>query len=595
MTHYPKNTALACFILFSLIAVMAVYWWGYESPDIGVDDANIYFVYMRNFAEGHGFVWNTGGERVEGFTSLIWTLVGALAYTISPAHFNMILLGANFLLIFFALRSLLPFSRTLNHTEDQQITATDVIIVSLLVLPLGFIEWGIIALMESGLWTFLIIQLTLQLCSFVVKDNRFNIYKFSIMIILLDLTRPESMVLGLVFIGILFFLLRAESGWARTWKTTSIPLVLHVATFAAIIAWRLSYFGYPFPNTFYAKVSASFFDNLQSGVRYLFRFFYYYPHAAVASGLLVICCVFVVRRLLEKGRPTRMEDKVMAVLLVVIFAGLAQPVLTGGDHFLYSRFYQPYLPLMYLAVTSSFLWTEYIGVSIQPPRVRMIVLVLPIVFGAFFFSKFTMFDFLSDRASVNYNIMIDFYLAENGRNIGAKLNETFADIGHPSLGALATGGIAYGYKGKTIDLLGLNNTIMAHASSIKEGPRNHASFEKEGFWKLTPETMGTFMGAEIVTDTTFFVLPENTKRYRTSNFTYLCYKGIFDDADFRRSYIPALVKNKKTDYFVFSYYRKDFLSSLLNNDANYFVKIIERNAIPSNGGKSVPSTAAAKR
>src|SRR5438045_4316159 len=30
--------------------------------------------FARNLAEGHGLVWNAGGERVEGFTNLLWTL-----------------------------------------------------------------------------------------------------------------------------------------------------------------------------------------------------------------------------------------------------------------------------------------------------------------------------------------------------------------------------------------------------------------------------------------------------------------------------------------------------------------------------------------
>lgn len=594
MAHNSTMTLIVPLVLFSLVGVMSVYWWGYESPVVGVDDANIYFVYMRNFAEGHGFVWNIGGERVEGFTSLIWTLVGALAYTISPAYFNVILLAINFFLIFFALRSVLLFSRRLNHTEGQLVTATDIFIISLLVLPLGFVEWTVVALMETGLWTFLIIQLTLQLCSFYLKNGAFNVYRFSIMVILLDMTRPESMVLSLVFIGILFLILLAEKTWKNAWTTAAIPLILHAATFAAITAWRLSYFGYPFPNTYYAKVSASFLGNIQAGIQYLFRFFYYYPHAAVISAVLVVYAILLVKRFLKKDSAIFAEDKIMLILLGVIFAGLSLPVVTGGDHFLYSRFYQPYLPLMYLAVTCSFFWTEHIGFSIKPRTVSAIVIALPVVFGALFFSKFTMFDFMNKRGGANYNVMIDFYIAKNGRNIASKLNETFADVGYPSLGALATGSIAYGYNGKTIDLLGLNNTIMAHASAVKNGPRNHASFDKGGFWKLSPEMMGAFMGAEIVADTNLFVLPENTRQYRTSNFTYQCYKGIFDDSDFRLSYFPALVKNKAKDYFVFSYYRKDFLSSLSSN-RNYFVRVFNRKAVLSNPAKGMPPAVATER
>src|SRR5215210_2302443 len=44
------------------------------------DDSMISMRYGRNLAEGHGLVWNPGGERVEGFTNLLWTLWMALVH-----------------------------------------------------------------------------------------------------------------------------------------------------------------------------------------------------------------------------------------------------------------------------------------------------------------------------------------------------------------------------------------------------------------------------------------------------------------------------------------------------------------------------------
>ncbi len=44
-----------------------------------VDDAYISFRYAENLVDGHGLVYNVG-ERVEGFTNLLWTLVLAAAY-----------------------------------------------------------------------------------------------------------------------------------------------------------------------------------------------------------------------------------------------------------------------------------------------------------------------------------------------------------------------------------------------------------------------------------------------------------------------------------------------------------------------------------
>ena len=51
-------------------------------PSIGIEDANIFFVYASNIAAGHGFVYNIGGERVEGATSLLWVLLAAACFAL---------------------------------------------------------------------------------------------------------------------------------------------------------------------------------------------------------------------------------------------------------------------------------------------------------------------------------------------------------------------------------------------------------------------------------------------------------------------------------------------------------------------------------
>ncbi len=46
------------------------------------DDAYISLRYARNFAQGHGPVWNPGGEVVEGFSNPLLVLAEALAFRI---------------------------------------------------------------------------------------------------------------------------------------------------------------------------------------------------------------------------------------------------------------------------------------------------------------------------------------------------------------------------------------------------------------------------------------------------------------------------------------------------------------------------------
>ena len=54
----------------AIIAATLMTWRYHGFPTLGTDDANIFFGYAANLVDGHGFVYNACGERVEGFTSL---------------------------------------------------------------------------------------------------------------------------------------------------------------------------------------------------------------------------------------------------------------------------------------------------------------------------------------------------------------------------------------------------------------------------------------------------------------------------------------------------------------------------------------------
>lgn len=577
-----KKLLLPLVILAALSFFLAYYWWGYKSPSIGIDDANIYFVYMKNLAAGHGFVWNVGGERVEGFTSLLWTLTGSLFAKISPAHYPTLLLALGAILTFFTVYPVLLFSRKINKTEHRGITSVDLLILALLLLPRGFIEWNILCLMETSLWSFLLVNISLQLCGYYLYGKQIKTIRFCILIILINLTRPESLLYNFLFVGILMMMLQADYGWKRAIRKVMVPLFAHLLSFASLVIWRISYFGFPFPNTYYAKVSASKKDNIIGGMKYLFNFFNFYPQTIAITVLLA----FFSWLILKKWRiPTQLsaEEKILCILITIIFCGLAVPLATGGDHFMYSRFYQPLLPLMYMAVTFTGLWTNTFGITLEGKNFTKTAVTVSILSLVLVVAKANIFDFTKSI----YTNFGEFQLAKDGREAADKFNDCFSDLPtYPTIGTLASGGAGYQYKGKTIDLMGLNNTLMAHANPIKTGFRNHASFDKGAFWKLRPDIMGTGFGGDIIKDPSTFVLYENQKNYRTTDFMYICYKQIFDDKDFREAYTPALVREKNHSYYIFAYYAKSFLQTL--DGMHYQVNILHRTFNPDQ--PATPST-----
>lgn len=561
-----KVGKIHAFLILSLALAVFVHWLGYKKPVYGIDDANIYFVYMRNFAEGNGFVWTVGGEHVEGFTSFLWTIIGSLFYKISPAYFPVLLFILNFILTFFTLLRTVHFIRALNGIENRNILHTDILLVAILFLPLGFIEWSILTLMETGLWMFLIVNSILLLGDSYLKGKPVNTLLFCFCISGLVLTRPEGLLLAFVFV-LLFFISAYIGNIKRALSETALPFAVYIASAAGLIGWRLYYFGYPFPNTYYAKVSGNIFDNLPTGGWYVFKFFYAYPHWAFLFAFLFIVVALLLKKFWQKRTGNfSANEKIQLLLTAILVVVLLIPVYSGGDHFKYSRFYQGMLPVALIALFNFPAYKHYFY-SNAIARPMKTALTFCTVFTLLFIAKSSWFDFKLEPVATGNKIFEDFDIARKGRTIADSLNTMFISKNlKPRVGVIAAGGFGYNYKGETVDLMGLNNTLIAHMNKRKQGPRNHAAFDKKAFWLLQPDILGTFYGAELTKEPNHYLLNEKLYTFEPDQFTYKAYKGIFDDPDFILAYQPALVQAGQSDY-LFAYYNRSFLSRL---DTSHF-------------------------
>ena len=168
-------------------------------------------------------------------------------------------------------------------------------------------------------------------------------------------------------------------------------------------------------------------------------------------------------------------------------------------------------------------------------------------------------------------IQNEFRLAQQGRILGKELSDFFRELKVlPSNGLMLAGAEAFTYRGKSIDMLGLNNVSMAHANPVKTGIKNHASFDKECFYKLAPDI---FASTNFYTDTAGFVLIEKNPMYYDLWFGAL-YKFIFNDERFRNNYFPVFIFKQGEKKILHTYANKNFLNRL---DTHYYsYKIIPR-------------------
>lgn len=466
---------------------------------IGIDDANIFFVYGRNVSQGYGFVYNAGGERVEGFTSLAWALICAGAFLFS--HSERFLLLANGLIVSLALALLvLRLARQENNGQKGLFVPLGALAVLGWVFTAPeYFSWCVVSLMETGLWSASLILCLCCLSGALCGDRRWRAL-FPAALGGLLLVRPESIAWGAGFTVLYFLLTWLQAGrFTNALRRTLPPVVVYGTVLAGLTAFRLLYFGFPFPNTYYAKVSPDRLYSLQEGWNYFSAFLETNGWLTwlLAGSILVVMAWSLAgfvslcrRRMLNLN-----EWDVMAYgCAVTSLIGMLIPIWVGGDHFASFRFYQPVwpilpVPLIYL-FTRTAQWAgrraqAHLPAGLVSVGIAGINLLLALILARSFL--------LSGNAQWNQlektNLYVDFEVANDGRLFGETLNRLFEGMPAPSMGAITAGGFKLTYQGEVIDLMGLNNVAMGHAPGERKGIKNHAAFNKDIFYRLRPDIM----------------------------------------------------------------------------------------------------------
>jgi hypothetical protein len=436
--------------MISLLAVLfgsVMVWCLLGYPSTGIDDADIFFVYARHVADGHGFVYNIGGEHVEGFTSMLWTLICAGFFQVFqrieiPLYLLNLAMGA--VTVWVCLRRV----------------RQPMLFLLLLAAAPAWFAWCQITLMESGLWCMLLTLLVLA----VVEKRPVMV---ALLLPLWVVTRPESMLWGAWLILMLSLRIAVAEGWRKGLKATVLPVVLFVGTLASLVGFRMSYFGYPVPNTYYAKVSPNILYDLQNGLAYLLGYLFSHP----AVTLVLAIWLWVLIRGLRQCRKN--PDSAATLIALCLLPGIGIPVLVGGDHFGGARFYQPIWPLLCLLVVNE--WPGLLG-RMKPMQARTALLALVLC-------GWVLFPFTA-------RLRHEFHIAREGRETGAALTAMFRDLDeYPTVATITAGGSKLAYPGTVLDLMGLNATEMAHAPGPRTGYKNHTAFHRDIFYAWYPDIL----------------------------------------------------------------------------------------------------------
>jgi hypothetical protein len=299
------------------------------------DDAFISFRYADNLVRGQGLVFNAG-ERVEGFTNLLWTLWTAVGLWIGSSAEAWA--GASGIACFAATIALLARrSWQLAQVSGDGGAAIAWPLPAAAVLAAIHREWTIFATsgLETSLFTLLVFGGYVLVCPVRRADDgdapeaapaatsRQRLAAAGAVLALASLTRPDGVLFAAVC-GVWLVAgrdLRGAIAFAAGFAALWLP-----ATVA-----RVAYYGELFPNTYYAKSAAIAWWS--QGAYYARIYFVrYWPL------LLAVPCAALVR----PRRPAALELALAAVYALYVMR-------VGGD-FMFGRLLLPVTPLLLVLV-----------------------------------------------------------------------------------------------------------------------------------------------------------------------------------------------------------------------------------------------------
>jgi arabinofuranosyltransferase len=380
------------------------------------DDTFISFRYAEHLASGNGLVWNIGGPHTEGYTNFLFVLLLA-----GVRFFTHDLLAAAQLLglVSTILTGLFLYSIARSWRN---------VFVGILATLLYFaapLTW-INAL--SGMETSVFILFCVSSIAFFIQRPR-TAFFFAL---LATLTRPEAAMLAAIAFLILYF------------KSPSKKSVLLGFTFFYLLpltlylVWKYYYFGFLLPNSFYVKVLEPG-HTLAPGLQYVRLF--------LISAIALLIASFGIRRPLGASTLAVVALWTIGLVLFYIFV---RPLEGLYDRFLWPAF----VMLCLMASAGLYDRTERFGK-------RAFLAFSLLLFAA---NSFVMFHAPRTEQSLSaheevWDANMDDIISE------LKLLPHFDSL---TLGYGDAGYVVYKSGIRHLDLVGLNDTRIAHARSAQE-------------------------------------------------------------------------------------------------------------------------------
>ncbi len=554
-----KNIVKRLAVILGFILLIAVYYKLASEAKFIQDDAFTSLRYVQNFVDGNGLVFNTG-ERVEGYTNFLWVLLlSAVSFLAHALNLNLDFpSAAQFLSNLFGV--LILFSTYLLAKKIFAKSFPDSIISSLLALTAPvmvlfttpFIYWSV-----SGMETSLFVSLTLLSVYFFLDWEKDKArLAFVVTAILNSFLRPE----GIFFFGLLIgfkliqnFLSAEDYKLSKKIKASfnsSIKktLIIYLLPILAHTIFRLVYYGYPFPNTFYAKTEFT--------IEFLERGWKYYIDFVEEYLLFGIFYVPVLIQLLRN--KTNFEEKVLVGFALIYTLMI---ILIGGDVLPINRFFLTIMPLLFILFVNSSveLFDEFIKGKANIAAKYLFIIIL-LVYSVFNYSrnKPEMMEKRSYEMGLVSKMKIYAELLKGNKIKIMSKSKIKSKIKITSVAMSTIGAFSFYSGARVIDLVGLTDEHVAHFPVEVDG----IDEELPVLWKERHYNVGYILSEE----PDYIIFPAGAK---PSAFAEC---ALFVQQEFYNNYYMQLFYSKELNQLLPVFTRLEKVRSDSSNCGSRFVK-----------------------
>jgi arabinofuranosyltransferase len=497
-----------------------------------LDDPFITYRFAKNLAAGYGLRWNPSTAPVEGYTSFAWVLLSFVGIRIglNPVIWTKIIGGL------FGLGVLILLIHMVTCWRKPNFVA--ILFIGLLLVTHFDFSFYAVSGLETSLFLFLFLLAIWRLAQ---EEKRRQFPWSSIFFAFASYVRPETW--GIFALSALFVIVY------HCIREHVIPtpvlywLAIYILLFAPYYYWRFSYYGYFFPNTYYAKHTGGGWHQLRLGMNYLGGYFETY-------GLFILPLALIgnVRFLVFKPMASERFESYYSLFLTIFL--MIYIVTSGGDPISAFPGYRLTLPVTLILL----LWTAK-GISLVNLYLRghsnntnlifyLIAFILALGYLNQALKNFTKFQ----------TFMSSFNETQGLKSAGIKppretpairwLNDNFPP--DTTMAVLAAGRLGYFTEFKIIDRLGLLDEHIAHLPKENDNPNTRlvdTKFDTDYILGLEPDIIQTNLRVSEVLEDSVKVF-----RYRLADRT------LWENVYFQSNY--QLISDIPSDKAFFI--RKDF-------------------------------------